>query len=81
MRIQFLVAGLVLTSLTVLSCKSYDPVPASQCKTVVTQARKILGKAAESYSKMLKNCKAATDQERGCATAATSPAALLRCAM
>lgn len=79
MRDSALITLLFVFALSVVGCKKYDPVPESECKKVVTHARKVMGKHADKRSKMMKDCKAASDQERGCAKVAKSPAALLRC--
>ncbi len=61
------------------SCSSYDPVPASECGKVVAHSKKILGDMAPSYQDMMKECKAASDNERGCAMAAEKPGQLMKC--
>ncbi|MCH7868844.1 MAG: hypothetical protein IH881_14200 [Myxococcales bacterium] len=60
---------------------SYEPVAASECSKLVRHARKLLGNRADSHSETLTKCKAATDQERGCAMVADSAADLMRCSM
>lgn len=61
--------------------KSYDPVALSRCGEVVSHARKLLGTRADSYSESMKQCKGASDGERGCAMVADSAADLMRCKM
>ncbi len=60
---------------------SYEPVAASKCSKLVKHARGLLGKRADSYSETMAKCKAASDQERGCAMVADSAADLMRCSM
>jgi hypothetical protein len=57
----------------------HDPLPVKKCGLVGTHARKLLGSRADSRVKMMKECKAANDEDRGCAMAADSAADLLRC--
>lgn len=67
--------------LTLSACSKYEPVPADQCSKVVSKARKVMGSSADSKADMMKQCKEATDQERGCANEATTKADLMRCTM
>ncbi|MDE3272848.1 hypothetical protein [Pseudoalteromonas sp. G4] len=60
-------------------CSKADPVPVSECKAVVAHAKRVLGDKAPSSSEMLKQCKAATDEARGCVLAADKPMKLLDC--
>ena len=60
---------------------AYEPVPASECSSLSRHVRHLLGNRAESRSDTLARCKAASDQERGCATVADSAADLMRCSM
>jgi uncharacterized protein YcfL len=73
----------VLFSLLLLvvlaGCSKAEPVPVSECKSVVAHAKRILGDKAPSSSEMLKQCKAATDEARGCVLAADKPMKLLDC--
>jgi len=69
----------ILSSLLLLSCSKATPVPASECKQVVSHVKKVLGKNAPSNSKMLKQCKKATDEARGCVMAADKPMKILQC--
>jgi ABC-type uncharacterized transport system auxiliary subunit len=59
----------------------YEPVAVSKCSKVVKHARKLMGNKADSVSKMTTQCKAASDQERGCVMVADSKADLMRCSM
>jgi hypothetical protein len=69
-----------LTSIFFLNaCSKATPVPVSQCNEVVSHVKKILGKNAPSKSKMLKQCKAASDDARGCVMAADKPMKILQC--
>jgi|GEM_PF-1928700 len=72
---------LVLSSLFCLSCESHEPVPVSSCDQVVKHARKLMGEQADSWRKMEAQCKAASDQDRGCVMVADSAADLARCTM
>lgn len=73
-------ASLTLLGLVILTgCSNYDPVPASQCDKVVAHSKKILGDMAPSYKDMMKECKAASDSDRGCAMAAEKPGQLVKC--
>ncbi|WP_100914907.1 hypothetical protein [Pseudoalteromonas spongiae] len=60
-------------------CSKADPVPVSECKAVVSHAKRVLGDKAPSSSQMLKQCKAASDEARGCVMAADKPMKLLDC--
>ena len=60
-------------------CSKADPVSVSECKSVVAHAKRVLGDKAPSSSEMLKQCKAATDEARGCVLAADKPMKLLDC--
>ncbi|KPV96332.1 hypothetical protein AN214_01678 [Pseudoalteromonas sp. P1-9] len=67
-------------AIVVLSgCSKADPVPVTECKTVVSHAKRVLGDKAPSSSQMLKQCKAASDEARGCVMAADKPMKLLDC--
>jgi hypothetical protein len=75
--------GLVLLAFTLLGvgCTKYDPVPVSDCSKVVRHVKKVIGKSAPKSSELKAQCKAGSDQDRGCVMAATSPADLMRCSM
>jgi len=75
------VSGCVLGALLLVGCKSYEDVPVEDCNKVVSHARKLLGASAEPPAKLMKDCKAAESQDRGCAMAAASAADLMRCTM
>lgn len=63
----------------VTACSKATPVPESDCDKVIKHAKKVLGKNAPSSSKMQKQCKAATDEARGCVMAADKPMKILQC--
>jgi hypothetical protein len=74
---------LVLVNLLVLSCliscSKATPVSVSECDKVVSHVKNVLGERAPSNSKMLKQCKDATDEARGCVLAANKPMKILQC--
>jgi len=78
-KTAILFTGLITGSLLIQGCNSYDPVPVSQCKKVVKHAKKVLGKMAPKHSKMIADCKKASDSERGCIMAATKAGAMAQC--
>ena len=61
------------------ACSKDAPVPESECEKVVTHVKSVLKDKAPSTSKMLKQCKAATDEARGCVMAADKPMKILQC--
>jgi len=69
----------VVASIFLTSCSNYDPVAASDCDKVVRHTQKVLGDFAPSYADGMKECKAASDSERGCAMAATKKGQIARC--
>ncbi len=81
MRVLRSFALLILIACSAGACQSYEPVPVSDCRKVVTHARSLLGEKADSWTKMQKSCEEATDEERGCVQAADSAADILRCSM
>jgi len=62
-----------------LGCTKHDPIPVSECPSIVSHAKSILGTMADSHEKMMSDCKKATDQQRGCAKAAKTPYSLSKC--
>lgn len=70
---------LIIAIATLTACSKADPVPVSECKKIVSHAKKVLGEQAPSSSKMLKQCKAASDETRGCVLAADKPMKILKC--
>jgi len=72
-------ALLLLCPALLLACSKHEPVPVSQCDKVVAHAKKVLGSQAPSMAEMNKQCKAATDDARGCVLAADKPMKLLKC--
>ena len=73
------VIGFAVAALVLQGCSNYDPVPASDCDKVVSHAQEVLGSFAPAYGEMLKDCKAATDSERGCIMAATKTGQIAQC--
>jgi len=66
--------------ITVLaSCSGAKPVPVSECGKVISHVKTVLKDKAPSSSKMMKQCKAATDEARGCVLAANKPMKILQC--
>ncbi|WDE03785.1 hypothetical protein SG34_020735 [Thalassomonas viridans] len=61
------------------ACSKHEPVPVNQCDQVIAHAKKVLGGKAPSTAEMSKQCKAATDDARGCVLAADKPMKLLKC--
>ncbi|MBE0366195.1 hypothetical protein PULV_b0950 [Pseudoalteromonas ulvae UL12] len=70
---------LVLSSLILAACSKAPPVPSSECDKVVAHAKKVLGAQAPSNSEMTQQCKAATDEARGCVMQADKPMKILKC--
>ena len=75
------VALLSIQLFAVAGCSKHTPVPVTQCNAVVTHASRVLGDDAGSSSQLMKDCREATDQQRGCALAAKSAISLMRCTM
>ena len=73
------IIGLFVSVLFLQGCSSYDPVSVSKCAGVVRHAKKTLGKMAPNRSKMMADCKKATDNERGCIMAATTKMQVSKC--
>ena len=71
--------SLPLVVITLVSCSKATPVPESECEAVVSHVKKVLKDNAPTQSKMLKQCKAATDDARGCIMAADKPMKILKC--
>jgi hypothetical protein len=65
--------------ITLVGCSKAPPVSISECETVVSHVKSVLKGNAPSNSKMLKQCKAATDEARGCVMAADKPMTILQC--
>ncbi|WDE13415.1 hypothetical protein [Thalassomonas haliotis] len=70
---------LILCPCLLLGCSKHEPVAVGQCDKVVAHAKKILGNKGPSTTEMNKQCKAATDDARGCVLAADKPMKLLKC--
>ena len=71
--------ALPLVVITLVSCSKAPPVAVSECDTVISHVKKVLKDRAPNQSSMLKQCKAATDEARGCIMAADKPMKLLQC--
>ncbi|WP_199609923.1 hypothetical protein [Flocculibacter collagenilyticus] len=71
--------GILAFSVSLSGCSTAEPVAKERCDEVVKHSKKILGDNAPSNSELLKQCKAATDEQRGCAMAADKPMKLLKC--
>lgn len=74
----FAAAASITFSLVLSGCGA-PPVPVSECDNVVKHIKSVLKDKAPSMSEMRKQCKAATDEERGCAMAADKPMKILNC--
>lgn len=68
------VIGLVLNA-----CSQAEMVSVNECDKVVAHAKSVLKENAPSQADMLKQCKAASDEARGCVMAADKPMKLLKC--
>jgi len=69
-----------VTLLSLLTaCSKATPIPVSECENVVSHVKKVLSKNAPSHSKILKQCKKASDEARGCVMAADKPMKILQC--
>jgi len=79
LKSSYPIIGLFVGVLLIQGCSSYEPVPVSQCSSVIKHAKKVLGSAAPKSSEMKANCKEATDQERGCIMAATTKGLIAQC--
>ena len=71
--------ALPLVIVTLASCSKATPVPVGKCDAVVSHVKSVLKGNAPSKSKMLQQCKAATDEARGCVMAANKPMKILQC--
>ncbi len=69
----------LITIWILTACSKVEPVPVSECKTVVSHVKKVLKERAPSNSEMLKQCEAASDEARGCVMAADKPMKILQC--
>ena len=72
-------AALFTMQLLLQGCNSYEPVAVSECGKVVAHASKVLGNFAPSHSDLMKECKKASDSERGCIMAATKKGQIAQC--
>lgn len=79
--IKPLKCGAVLFVLILTACSKAQSVPVSSCDKVVRHAKSILGDKAPATAKMLEQCKAASDEARGCVMAADKPIKMLKCDM
>lgn len=66
-------------SLLLSACGGPPPVAASQCDKVVKHVQSVLKDKSPSRAKLTSQCKAATDEQRGCAMAADKPMKVLQC--
>ena len=81
-KMKLILASISVITLILLSgCSKAPAVPASSCDQVVAHAKAILGDKAPASSKMLEQCKAASDDARGCVMAADKPMKILKCEM
>ena len=60
-------------------CSSYEPVTVDECESVVKHASQVLGKLSPPNNDLLKSCKAATDDKRGCIMTADNVKAMNQC--
>ena len=74
----FLKLGSLAVLLSLSGCGA-PPVAVSECDKVVKHIRGVLKDKAPSTSELTKQCKAATDEQRGCAMAADKPMKILQC--
>ncbi|MFT7184863.1 MAG: hypothetical protein ACI84K_000229 [Pseudohongiellaceae bacterium] len=72
-------ASLVLLVSLSQGCTSYEPVFVAECNKVVKHAQQILGKLSPPYQDLLKSCKAASDDKRGCILAAKKVGRMTQC--
>jgi len=77
-NLKYLVT-LTLSTLALTACSQAEMVSVSECDKVVSHAKSILKENAPSKADMLKQCKAASDEARGCVMAADKPMKLLKC--
>ncbi|NRA60418.1 MAG: hypothetical protein HRU25_05805 [Psychrobium sp.] len=75
--IPFVLSAALL--LAVSGCGEAPKVAKSECKAVVAHVKTVLGKFAPSEQEMLSQCKAASDEARGCVMAAAKPMKLSQC--
>ncbi len=79
LKSKYFASGIIFGVLLLQGCSSYEPVSVSKCDAVIKHAKKVLGEMAPTHSKMQAECKAATDQERGCMMAATTKGQISQC--
>jgi hypothetical protein len=77
-HLKYLVT-LTLSALALTACSQAEMVSESECDKVVAHAKSILKENAPSKADMLKQCKAASDEARGCVMASDKPMKLLQC--
>lgn len=70
---------LLMVTLGLTACTNYDPVPVEDCKKVVKHAMKVLKNFDPKRSDLMKNCKGATDAQRGCVMASKKAGKLAQC--
>ena len=76
---QLAIPALLIPLLVLYGCSKPDPVAESECNKVVSHVKSILKDRAPSQSEMLKQCKTASDEARGCVMAANKPMKILQC--
>ena len=59
--------------------RTYEPVAASKCEAVVDHSIEILHKLAKPRPELLRDCRKASDQQRGCIMEASIVADLAKC--
>ena len=78
---KFKLLSLVVMLSMLPACSKAPPVPISECDKVVSHAKKVLGAQAPSHTEMTAQCKAASDEARGCVMQADKPMKILKCDM
>ena len=68
----------IIGSMTLVACGP-PPVAVSECSKVVKHVKSVLKDKSPSTSELTKQCKEASDKERGCAMAADKPMKILQC--
>lgn len=70
---------LALAVLTLTACSSPEPLDDSHCKAIVKHVTKSLGKLAPEPMGIYKECKAGTDEQRGCVMVAENAMQVSKC--
>ena len=82
MTIKFpivILCGLACVSVLVSAYGQGSKVPAAQCQLVVEHVKHIHGLRSPSQSSMIAKCRIASDKQRGCLMASTTPKQLNHC--